>query len=75
MNYYFTPGKVYYLFQFSLENKIDLRDLNLNEFLSLLIDKRFYKKNDFMNILIYDLWNFFYIENFQKNYFSVTNDF
>ena len=33
LNYYFTPGKIYYLFQFSVENKINLKNITLNEFL------------------------------------------
>ena len=75
LNYYFTPGKIYYLFQFSVENKINLKNITLNEFLSLLIDKGFYKKDTFMNILIYDFVEFFLCKNFQKNYFSNTNDY
>ena len=75
LSYYFTPGKIYHLFNFSLENKIQLKDINLHDFLSLLINKAFYKKDAVMSILTYDFVEFFLYKNFKKNYFTITNDF
>ena len=37
LNYYYTPGKIYNLVSLANENNIDLRKVNLDKFLSLLI--------------------------------------
>ena len=75
LNYYLTPGKIYYLYQFCLENEIDIKNINLNKFLSLLIDKGFYKKNTIIKILIYDFMEFFLSKNFRNNYSYIAINF
>jgi len=49
INYYFTPGEMYYLIQFSLQNEYDLSNIELKNFLKILIEKGHYKKNNFIN--------------------------
>ena len=52
INYYNTAGELVSLVNFSKEKKIDLKELNLNKFLLLLIDNGYYKKNSFVKNLI-----------------------
>jgi DNA polymerase-3 subunit delta' len=44
INYYFTPGEIYRLVQFSLENDYDLSNIDLKNFLKILINDTQYKK-------------------------------
>tara|TARA_B100001057_G_scaffold499260_1_gene609227 strand:- start:7753 stop:8673 length:921 start_codon:yes stop_codon:yes gene_type:complete len=66
LDYYFTPGKMYDLINFSKDNKIDLKNLNLKDFLKLLIDNSYYKKDVSMKSMIYD-----FIELYLVNKVSV----
>tara|TARA_Y100000591_G_scaffold328819_1_gene356129 strand:- start:1554 stop:2474 length:921 start_codon:yes stop_codon:yes gene_type:complete len=76
LNYYLTPGKIYNLYQLCYENNIDIKDINLNDFLLLLIDKKFYRKNTSMNSMLYDFIEVFLKRNLKKdNNFSESNDF
>ena len=60
INYYFTPGEIYHLIQFSLQNEYDLSGIELKNFLKLLIEKGHYKKNNFINNLMYSLIEFYF---------------
>lgn len=60
INYYFTPGEIYHLIQFSLQNEYDLSNIELKNFLKLLIEKGHYKKNNFINNLMYSLIEFYF---------------
>ncbi len=60
INYYFTPGEMYYLIQFSLQNEYDLSNIELKNFLKILIEKGHYKKNNFINNLMYNLIEFYF---------------
>ncbi len=75
INYYLTPGKIYNLYQFCLENEIDIQNINLNDFLSLLINKGFYKKNKLIKVLIYDFIEFFLSKKFKNYYSNMEVDF
>jgi len=75
LNYYLTPGKIYILFKFCSDNEIDIKNINLVKFLSLLIDKKFYKKNTIIKILIYDFMEFFLSKNFRNDYNHIANKF
>ena len=75
LNYYITPGKIYYLLQFCLENDINIKDISLSNFLKLIIDKGYYKKSIFMSTLIYDFIEIFLSKNFKQNYNNIANDF
>ena len=55
INYYFTPGEVYYLTQFALQNNYDLLNFDLKNFLKTLINDAHYKKNKFINNFMYTL--------------------
>ena len=60
ISYYFTPGEIYYLVQFSLENKYDLSNIDLKNFLKILIQDGHYKKNNFINNMMYSLIEFYF---------------
>ena len=60
VNYYFTPGEIYYLVQFSLKNNYDLTKIDLKNFLKILIKDGHYKKNNFINNMMYNLMEFYF---------------
>ena len=62
INYYFTPGEIYNLIQFSLENNYDLPNIDLKNFLKILIKDAHYKKNNFVNNLMYNLIEFYFLK-------------
>ncbi len=68
IDYYITPGKIYNLVLFSKQNNIDLKNLDLKNFLELIVDNSFYKKNDSFKYLIFD-----FIELFLLKKISVEN--
>ncbi len=59
VNYYFTPGKIYKLIQFSRENKIELDKLNVKDFLKILIKQKLYNKNIFGRLILFDFIEIF----------------
>ncbi len=70
MNYYFTPGNIYKLIEFSNINKINLIDINLKDLLSTLINDQYYKNEPSIKFIIYDL-----IEFFLRSYASSNNSY
>ena len=60
INYYFTPGEIYYLVQFSFKNNYDLSNLDLKSFLKILIDDGHYKKNNFITNVMFNLIEFYF---------------
>jgi len=75
VNYYFTPGNVLNLIKFANENSLDLKDIDLKNFLIILINKCYYKKETIIKYLIYDFLELFirncsdYIYSNKYNYF------
>ncbi len=69
INYYFTPGEIYRLFRFSSENNYDLSNIDLKSFLKLLIENGHYKKNNFINDMMYNFIEFY----FRKQNLSFSN--
>ena len=63
INYYFSPGSLYNFFFFGLENGYNLKDLTLKELLSILINKKYYKDNHEIKILILELIEFYFVKN------------
>ncbi len=60
LNYFTTPGEIYNLIQFSLQNNYDLSELNLKSFLKILINDGKYKNNNFINNMMYNLMEFYF---------------
>ena len=76
LNYYNTPGKIYNLLNLANENNIDLSTVNLDKFLSLLIDETNYKKINSLKLLIYEFIEIYLIKRINpKNYLFVNNFF
>ncbi len=59
VNYYLTPGKIYKLIDFAKEINLNISNIKLKDFLSLLIKDNFYKKNDFIKYIIYDYMEYY----------------
>jgi len=60
INYYSTPGNLFNLVRFSNIYKYDLKDLDLRQFLKLIIKNKLYKKDSAINYLIYDFIEFYF---------------
>jgi DNA polymerase-3 subunit delta' len=59
IDYYSTPGQIYKLIKFSNENNIDLTKLDLKNFLNLIINENYYKKENPLKNIVYDLIELF----------------
>ena len=68
LDFYFTPGKIYNLIKFSTENSIELKDIKLYLFLTLIIDKNYYKKGNLLRYNIYDFFELFLYKNISIKY-------
>ena len=73
INYYFTPGEIYYLVQFASQNNYDLSDLDLKNFLKTLINDGHYKKNKFINNFMYTLIEF-YLRKLNISFSKLINE-
>ncbi len=60
MNYYLSPGNIYNFFVFGQNNKFDLINFDLKIFLKTLINDKYYKKDNFIKYIIYDLIEFYF---------------
>ena len=69
INHYSTPGQYVNLINFGKKNKINLKENNLKNFLSILIDNKYYKKNNFVKLKIYN-----YIELYFLNLFNASEN-
>jgi len=68
LDYYASPGKIYNLIKFSEENKIDLKEIDLNDLINIIISKNFYKKNNSIQNLILDFIELYLVRNISKKY-------
>ena len=75
LDYYFTPGKIYKLVQFSKENKIDLKQLDLKKFLDLMIKNYYYKKDNNIKQIIYDYIELFLLKKISLLYADLYSYF
>ena len=55
INYYLTPGNIYYLAKFAERNNYDLSKINLKNFLKIIIKENFYKKDFLTKYIIFEL--------------------
>ncbi len=62
ISHYFTPGDLLNLYNFSLEKKIDLLNMNLKEFLLKIIDNQYYKKDILSINLIFAFLQMYFIK-------------
>ncbi len=73
INYYFTPGEIYRLVQFSSENDYELSNIDLKNFLKILINDTQYKKNNFINNMMYSLMEF-YFRKLNQSFSKLLNE-
>ena len=62
INYYTTPGQLYYLIQFFKTQKHDLNDHDIKSFLKLVIKDNLYKKNSLIKDMIFEYFEFYFRE-------------
>jgi len=74
INYYITPGNILNLIKFSTENDLDLKNLDLKDFLIILIKNGYYKKDTPIKYLIYDFFEFF-IRNYSNHSYSNNHNY
>ncbi len=63
MNNYVTPGQIFELLKYSKDQKIDLKNNSLKEFLLLAIENKIYKKEKSINELLYYLIELYFRNN------------
>ena len=68
INDYSTPGTILNLINFANQNDIDLKDINLKDFIKKVITEKKYKKDQFIKHLLY-----FLIEIYFRNNISIKN--
>jgi DNA polymerase-3 subunit delta' len=73
INYYVSPGNIYNLSIFGMNNKFDLANTNLKEFLNSLIDNKHYKKNNLTRFMIFDLIEL-YFNKINNSFSSKVSD-
>jgi len=60
INYYLTPGQIYYLIEFFKIQKHDLKDHDLHSFLKLVIKNNLYKKSTLIKNMIFEYFEFYF---------------
>ncbi len=60
IDYYFTPGNIYYLAKFAEQYNYDLSDLDLRSFLKIIIKENHYKKDPFIKSIVFNLIEFYF---------------
>ena len=68
INNYSTPGSILNLLNFANNNDIDLKDINLKDFIKKILMEKKYKKDQFIKHLLYSL-----IEIYFRNNVTVKN--
>ena len=67
LNYYQTPGVLYYLYKFAKENEIDLKILNLENFLNKMINEKYYRKNPYIKKMTFEYIEMFFRTKIKSN--------
>lgn len=67
ISYYNTPGEIINLINFSKDKNINLKDYTLINFLNLLIENGFYKKNKFVKNILVNMIELFFLKEFKIN--------
>ncbi len=66
INYYFTPGELINLLYFASNNNIDLKNYKLKDFLLLLINEKYYSKNNFIKHYILIMIQLYFLKLIHK---------
>ena len=65
ISYYNTPGEIVNLINFSKDKSINLKDYTLIQFLNLLIDNNYYKKNKNVKVLLINFIELFFLKAYR----------
>ena len=60
INYYLTPGQMYYFIEFFRMHNHDLKDHDLKSFLKLVFKNNLYKKNSLIKNIIFEYFEFYF---------------
>ena len=71
INKYSTPGEILRIIRFSQEYNINIKDINLNSFLSIIIKNKLYKKEKLINNIIYSFIELYFINNLSNKDFNL----
>mgnify|MGYP001462302588 CR=1 FL=1 len=63
ISYYSTPGSILNLLNFANTNGVDLTQMNLKDFINMIINKKKYKKDYFIKYLLYSLIELYFRQN------------
>ena len=75
IDYYNTPGNIYNLLKFAKEKEINLKEIDLKNLLSLIIDKSYFKDDTRTKNLSYDLIEFFILKKLSIFYYDLSSYF
>ena len=75
LDYYYTPGKVCALLKLSTEKKINLMEIDIKKFLSLLINESLFKQDHEIKSLLYDMTEFFLLKKVSVIYSDISTYF
>ncbi len=70
INYYLTPGQIYYLIKFFKLQNHDLKDYDLKSFLKLVIKDNLYKKDTLIKDMIFEFFEFYFRTKLKLTKFS-----
>ena len=78
INNYSTPGQLLSIISLGEVNNINLKNIDLKSFLSIMIKEKYYKKDIRFNGILYSLIEFYFRKNLSKNdikLMSIKNSF
>ena len=75
INYYFTPGKIYNLIQFSNRHDIDILKLDLKEIILLLMENSYYKKEQSLKNFLFECIEHYFLKKIPLENVNAYNNF
>ena len=70
IHHYLTPGNFYNLIKFSENFEVDLTAITLKEFITIIIEQNYYKKDNAIKHMLYDFIELFFRNNNFSNLYS-----
>ena len=70
IHHYLTPGNFYNLIKFSENFEVDLTAITLKEFITVIIEQNYYKKDNAIKHMLYDFIELFFRNNNFSNLYS-----